>query len=232
MFDKSNKEVEDMALSCRIEDYLEEIISLEMEGEEPSVTALAKKLDVSKASVVSALRRLNDERLLDQEKYGTPRLTAEGRERAMKIFRRHQHLTFLLRDIIGLEPSSANDIACVMEHALDTESEKRLAAFVDFYCRSLKERRQWIERMNEGLDHPLELSKPLLMMEPGETGKVLRLTAHELVRKRLHDSGFSQGAEVKFISSDCHERIVEVELNGEKAALSIKEAMSVWILSD
>ncbi|MBN1334198.1 MAG: metal-dependent transcriptional regulator [Synergistales bacterium] len=221
-----------MALSCRIEDYLEEILSLEMEGEEPSVTALSKKLDVSKASVVSALRRLNEEGLLEQEKYCTPQLTPEGREKAMKIFRRHQHLTFLLRDIIGLQPSVASDIACVMEHALDTESEKRLAAFVDFYCLSLKERRQWIDRMQEGLEHPSDLSHPLLLMKEGESGKVVRITAQELVRKRLHDSGFLQGTRVRFLSSDCHERIVRVELEGEETVLSIKEAMSIWILGE
>ncbi len=221
-----------MALSERTEDYLEEIFSLEMESQEPSVTALAKNLHVSKASVVSALKKLCGEGFLVQVKYGTPNLTEKGKERALKIFRRHQHLSYLLREIIGIKPDVASEIACAMEHVLDPESEKRLAAFVDFYCVSMKEERQWVARLQSGLDNPEDLSRPLLMLEEGENGRVVRITARELLRKRLLDSGFSPGSHVQCINHSCEEQLIEVTLNGTPAVMNMKEALAVWVLPE
>lgn len=221
-----------MALSERTEDYLEEIFSLEMENQEPSVTALAKNLGVSKASVVSALKKLCEEGFLVQEKYGTPQLTDKGKERALKIFRRHQHLSYLLREIVGIKPEVASEIACAMEHVLDADSEKRLAAFVDFYCVSLKEERQWITKLQSGLENPEDLSKPLLMLEKGQSGRVVRITARELLRKRLLDSGFSTGSQVQCLNHSCEEQLIEVNLNGSPTVMNMKEALAVWVLPE
>jgi DtxR family Mn-dependent transcriptional regulator len=219
-----------MALSERTEDYLEEIFSLEMENQEPSVTAISRNLGVSKASVVSALKKLCEEGYLVQEKYGTPHLTEKGKERALKIFRRHQHLAYLLREIIGIKPEVASEIACAMEHVMDADSEKRLAAFVDFYCLSMKEQRQWITRLQSGLENPEDLSRPLLMLAEGESGRVVRITARELLRKRLLDSGFSSGAHVECINHSCEEQLIQVNLNGSPTVMNMKEAMAVWVL--
>jgi DtxR family Mn-dependent transcriptional regulator len=219
-----------MALSERTEDYLEEIFSLEMEGQEPSVTALSRNLGVSKASVVSALKKLCDQGCLVQEKYGTPHLTDTGKEQALKIFRRHQHLAYLLREIIGIKPNVASEVACAMEHLLDADSEKKLAAFVDFYCLSTKEHRQWVDKLRNGLDNPKDLSKPLLMMEEGELGKVVRVTARELLRNRLFDSGFVPGASIKCTKRSSRDQMIEVYLDGSPAVMTMREALAVWIL--
>lgn len=221
-----------MALSERTEDYLEEIFSLEMEGQEPSVTALSKTLNVSKASVVSALKKLCDKGYLVQEKYGTPHLTAKGKEQALKIFRRHQHIAYLLREIIGIKPDVASEVACAMEHILDADSEKRLAAFVDFYCLSIKEHRQWVDKLQDGLENPKDLSRPLLMLEEEETGRVVRVTARELLRKRLCDSGFVAGAHVRCLKRSCKEQLLEVELDGSPAVMTMREALAVWVLPE
>ena len=47
-----------MAVSARIEDYMEEIFALEIEGVAPTVTELATRTGVSKPTVVAAVRRL------------------------------------------------------------------------------------------------------------------------------------------------------------------------------
>lgn len=221
-----------MAMSDRIEDYLEEIFSIEISGDKPTVTALAKRLDVSKASVVSALRRLCSEGYLEQEKYCTPVLTSSGRSKALKIFRRHKHLSFLLREIIGIKPELSEDIACAMEHALDNDSEKRLAAFVDFYCKSRAEKCDWITRMEDNLENPEELVQPLLMVGNDQDAQVVRITASNLLRNRLKDSGFVHGACLKILSCDFQERMLEVELEGQDAVLSMTEAMTVWVLPE
>ena len=222
-----------MALSERTEDYLEEIFSLEMESQEPSVTALAKKSACLKGfRCFCPQKNCVWEGFLVQEKYGTPNLTEKGKERALKIFRRHQHLSYLLREIIGIKPDVASEIACAMEHVLDPESEKRLAAFVDFYCVSMKEERQWVARLQSGLDNPEDLSRPLLMLEEGENGRVVRITARELLRKRLLDSGFSPGSHVQCINHSCEEQLIEVSLNGTPAVMNMKEALAVWVLPE
>jgi DtxR family Mn-dependent transcriptional regulator len=221
-----------MAMSDRIEDYLEEIFSLEVSGEKPTVTALAKILDVSKASVVSALKRLCAEDFLEQEKYCSPVLTDMGRDKPLKIFRRHKHLSFLLREVLNIEPAVSEEIACAMEHALDNESEKRLAAFIDFYSEAKKGKSEWIDRLTEGLGKPQDLVIPMIMQSPGKEGRVVRITAPELLRKRLEDSGFVCGASFVIRSCDMGEDIIEIELEGRDTVISMKEAMSVWVLPE
>jgi DtxR family Mn-dependent transcriptional regulator len=46
-----------MAVSSRIEDYMETIFALEISGKEATVTDLANTLGVAKATVVAAVRR-------------------------------------------------------------------------------------------------------------------------------------------------------------------------------
>lgn len=221
-----------MAMSDRIEDYLEEIFSLEFSGERPTVTALAKKLAVSKASVVSALKRLCSEGYLVQKKYCSPILTDKGREKALKIFRRHQHLSYLLREVVGIKPGVSEDIACAMEHALDNDSEKRIAAFIDFYNEARYSNCDWIKKLGEDLENTHELVMPMIMLPKQERGRVVRITAPDLLRKRLEDSGFVCGVSFDIQSFDLEEDLIEVELEHEKTVLSMKEAMSVWVLPE
>ncbi|GHU32624.1 DtxR family transcriptional regulator [Spirochaetia bacterium] len=108
-----------------LEDYLEMVSFLSDEGG-VRVTDIASRLTVSKPSVFSALKVLEDQGLLKHERYGTVFLTQAGKEKAAEIRDRHFFLTDFLRDVVGVTPETAEKDACKMEHLLSEETVLKL----------------------------------------------------------------------------------------------------------
>jgi DtxR family Mn-dependent transcriptional regulator len=105
-----------------LEDYLEMVSFLADDGE-VRVTDIAARLNVSKPSVLTALKVLEEQGLLEHQRYRNVTLTQTGIERAAEIRGRHNFLTIFLRDVIGVDGETAEKDACKMEHIL---SEKTL----------------------------------------------------------------------------------------------------------
>jgi DtxR family Mn-dependent transcriptional regulator len=108
-----------------LEDYLEMVSFLSDEGE-VRVTDIASRLGVSKPSVLTALKTLEEQGLLEHERYRTVILTQTGAIRASEIRDRHNFLTAFLRDTIGVNPETAEEDACKMEHILSEETLKKM----------------------------------------------------------------------------------------------------------
>ncbi len=98
------------------QDYLKALYAL-AGGEEPIPTSrLAVRLGVSAPSVTNMLARLAAERLVTHVPRAGARLTAQGRQAALAIVRRHRILeTFLVR-VLGLDWSEVHADAEVLEH--------------------------------------------------------------------------------------------------------------------
>ena len=112
-----------------LEDYLEAVSFLDDEGA-VRVTDIARRLGVSKPSVIGALRQLEGQGLVTHERYGTVFLTGPGRRRAALIRERHSMLTAFLRDVLGVSGEVAEADACRMEHCLSGETLERMRALV------------------------------------------------------------------------------------------------------
>jgi DtxR family Mn-dependent transcriptional regulator len=110
-----------------LEDYLEMVSFLSDEGE-VRVTDIAARLKVSKPSVLTALKILEEQDLLEHERYRTVSLTQKGVSRAAEIRDRHSFLTTFLQDIVGVSPETAEKDACKMEHLLSEETLKKMKA--------------------------------------------------------------------------------------------------------
>ncbi|MDR1863073.1 MAG: metal-dependent transcriptional regulator [Treponema sp.] len=108
-----------------LEDYLEMVSFLSDEGE-VRVTDIASRLGVSKPSVLTALRTLEEQGLLEHERYKTVTLTKKGGLLAADIRDRHHFLTAFLRDILGVSAEIAEKDACKMEHLLSGETLKKI----------------------------------------------------------------------------------------------------------
>lgn len=218
-----------MPISARIEDYLEALLTLEMKGEATTVTNLSLELNVRKATVVSAVRKLVEGGFLYHEPYGDLLFSEAGRERALKIFRRHHLLAFLFQEVMGFEQEKALEVACATEHFLDPKSEKKLSTFVDFYSTCLRDREEWIRRLGTSLEFPDELPRPLLMLPRGEKARVVRVTAKNGIQNHLEELLVLPGKSVRLMISSSDRDGIEVELDGEALKLSRSEAMAVWV---
>jgi DtxR family Mn-dependent transcriptional regulator len=110
-----------------LEDYLEMVSFLSDEGE-VRVTDIASRLGVSKPSVLTALKILEEQGLLEHERYRTVSLTPKGAVQAAEIRERHSFLTVFLQNIVGVSPDIAEKDACKMEHFLSEETLKKMKA--------------------------------------------------------------------------------------------------------
>jgi DtxR family Mn-dependent transcriptional regulator len=108
-----------------LEDYLEMVSFLADEGD-VRVTDIASRLGVSKPSVLTALKVLEEQGLLEHERYRNVALTPKGVVQAADIRERHFFLTSFLRDTVGVSPETAEKDACQMEHFLSEETLKKM----------------------------------------------------------------------------------------------------------
>ncbi|MDD2379406.1 DtxR family transcriptional regulator [Aminobacterium colombiense] len=212
-----------------MEDYLEEIFALEMHGDEATVTLLSERLDVTKGTVVSAIKKLVEADMLDHERYGSVALTEKGREQALNIYRRHAHLSFLFTEILGFDKEKAQNLACIMEHEMDSETDGRLFALTDYFCQALREGAAWFKELRVEMDDPSRLPTPLVALKPGMKGIVNRVTSNGLLRKRLMEMGLVPGTEITFLKTSPLGDPLEFEIGGRNLALRRSEAATVWV---
>lgn len=114
------------------EDYLETILRIEESQEKSGVriTDIARKLEVTKPSVIRAMKQLAAEGYIEQEAYGDIFLTEKGRLKASQVLHRHAVLTSFFRDILCVSSEQAEKDACLIEHYISPESMEKLDAFV------------------------------------------------------------------------------------------------------
>ncbi|WP_165062377.1 MULTISPECIES: metal-dependent transcriptional regulator [unclassified Adlercreutzia] len=113
------------------EDYLEAIVMLGGVTAPVRAVDVATKLGVSKASVSKAISVLKEKGFVDQPFYGDITLTEDGREYGTKVLDRHCALTLFLNKALGIDKHTAEEEACLMEHAISDDSFEKWLAFID-----------------------------------------------------------------------------------------------------
>ena len=116
-----------MALHQSGEDYLEAILLLQKEKEMVRSVDVARHMGVSKPSVCHAVNSLKDGGFLVMDEDRFLHLTDVGRDVAEKTYEKHCFFTHLLIDA-GVEPKTAEQDACRMEHAISDNSFQKMKA--------------------------------------------------------------------------------------------------------
>jgi Mn-dependent DtxR family transcriptional regulator len=118
------------------EDYIESIYRLMEEGHGSAdfgvrSVDVAEDLNVSKASVSKALTYLKESGMVEQARYGRVTLTEAGTAYARDVWRRHRALRQFLMVELGVEPQTADDEACLMEHNLSADTMDKLYRYLE-----------------------------------------------------------------------------------------------------
>jgi DtxR family transcriptional regulator, Mn-dependent transcriptional regulator len=113
-------------LSESIQHYLREIYKLHVEQGEVTVTALARRLNVSVPSASAMVKKLAALSLARHERYGGVELTDAGERVALEVIRHHRLLELYLAQTLGLDLDDVHDEADRLEHALSEELEQRI----------------------------------------------------------------------------------------------------------
>ena len=115
-----------MKLYASGEDYLEAILVLKKKLGMVRSVDVSRHLDVSKPSVCHAVATLKEGGFLTMDEDSFLHLTDVGREVAEKTYEKHCFFTRLLVDA-GVEPKTAEQDACRMEHVISPASFQKLA---------------------------------------------------------------------------------------------------------
>ena len=134
-------------LSAGLEDYLEIICSLIEAGGSVKAAEIARKLNVSRASVSEALMRLADKKLIVYEGRKGLEITPEGLKTAKEVIEKHKTLTALFEEVLGLNREISEDNACRIEHIINNEVFCRIKNFLEF-CRKNNELIQEFKKEN------------------------------------------------------------------------------------
>lgn len=115
------------------EDYLERIYALIQEKGYARVSDIAEALQVSPSTVTRMVQKLDEQNLLEYERYRGLSLTEAGERVGRSIHKRHKALEAFL-DLLGIHDKETveQDIEGI-EHHLSSKTLHRLTQLVEFF---------------------------------------------------------------------------------------------------
>ena len=117
-------------LSKSLEDYLEAIHMVAQKKKIVRVKDLIKMLDVKTASVIGALKKLEQRGLVEHEHYGYIELTPEGKKKALRIYEKHTVLIRFLTEFLKVNEKTAEKDACLIEHFISDETFSKIIQMI------------------------------------------------------------------------------------------------------
>ena len=119
-------------LTSGLEDYIEVISNHLKYHQKVRAIDISRELNVSRASVSEALKRLADMGLINSSRYDVISITEEGEKAAQRVINRHNLLKSFFTEILGLEDNEAVQNACKIEHVITENVYNRLTDYVKF----------------------------------------------------------------------------------------------------
>jgi len=119
------------ALDSGLEDCLQTILCIVSEKETVWRKDLAARMKKGCSSLACALRKLQEQGLIECEPRRPIRLTDRGRVMAESVARRHESLRGFFARVLSLEEGLADDAVLKIERALPRDILHRFQSFVE-----------------------------------------------------------------------------------------------------
>ena len=110
--------------------YLRTIYELEEEGIVPLRARIAERLGHSGPTVSQTVARMERDGLLALAGDRHLELSVEGRQKAVRVMRKHRLSERLLVDVLGLEWEYVHEEACRWEHVVSERVERKILALL------------------------------------------------------------------------------------------------------
>ena len=120
-------------ISSSLEDYIEAVYSIYIKDNKVKAVDVARRLNVSRASVTEALQKLEQIGLINYGHYGTISVTDYGVKKAKEVIKKHVTLSDFFENILGIEHELAEETACKIEHVIDNRILKKLEQHIKNY---------------------------------------------------------------------------------------------------
>ncbi len=235
-------------LTGALEDYLETVYELVQTRKLARVKDIARARGVRAGSVSPAMRRLADLGMIRYVQREYIDLTPLGAEHARRILARHKILTRFFKDILGVNPQTAEADACAMEHSLSEEGMDHLTRFFEF-LRVCPDGRKFLESFHScprvqpnhaecslhhldgtaAVDGSGKIVKRVADLKPGEKGRVTQVAGGGPIRRRLLDMGILPDTTVEVERFAPTGDPIWIRLEGTQLSLRRKEASLVSV---
>ncbi len=136
-------------LSSGLEDYIETIYLSTLNNEALKAADLARKLNVSRASVSEALSKLVSKKLVKYCHHASINLTELGINEAKKVYAKHFILKNFFECVLGVPSDEASHNACKMEHIISDNVLNKMHNFTKFFSKHKKILEIYIEESEE-----------------------------------------------------------------------------------
>ena len=214
-------------ITASMQNYLKVIWGLEEWSDDPITnSAIAEAAGVRLSTVSDALRKLAENMLIEHAPYGAVTLTAEGRELAVLMTRRHRLIeTFLVR-MLGYAWDEVHDEADRLEHAVSDELIDRIDAVLEYPTRD--PHGDPIPSADGRVHRPEAV--PLADAPSRCRARVERISDDEAAMLQFFASrGIVVDAELELLPGEPYSETTTVSIDGQQVSLGPSAAKSVWV---
>jgi DtxR family Mn-dependent transcriptional regulator len=243
-------------LSSNMEDYLEAIFHISAEKQAARAKDIAERLKVNKSSVTGALRSLSEKGFVNYAPYDIITLTAEGQIVAKDVVRRHETLKDFFVKILLIDDAEAEAASCKVEHAISDKILDRIINFVEFMEICPRGGREWLKgfrnhcengdtsikctsyistcladlkRREEHLRNGSQAAVSLNELDPGQRGKIIKITGRSAINKQLTEMGVSSGNIIEVESLESYDNKVDIKVRGYHLSLTREDARKISV---
>ncbi len=122
--------MDNLKISATLEDYLELIYETIQDKSTIKAIDIAKKFNISRASVTEALQRLEQKGYIKYGRYQPISLTDKGSNLAKDIIYKHETLKKFFISLLNLSQEEAELNACKIEHIITPTAFERIKEYV------------------------------------------------------------------------------------------------------
>ena len=239
-----------------MEDYLEAIFHISAAKQAARAKDIAERLKVNKSSVTSALRSLSEKGYVNYAPYDIITLTAEGQELAKDVVRRHETLKDFFVKILLLDDAEAEETSCKVEHAISEKILDRIINFIEFVEICPRGGREWLKgfrrhcengdttvkctayisscladlkKREQHLRNGSQAAVSLNELDPGQRGKIIKITGRSAINKQLSDMGVSSGNIIEVESLVSYDDKVDIKVRGHHLSLTREDAGKISV---
>lgn len=118
-------------LTASLEDYLEVICNYSSKERKVRAVDISKELEVSRASVTEALKKLASKGYVNYGRYDTISLTEKGISVAESVVSKHTILQTFFENVLGLSTDEASINACKIEHVITDNAFNKIVEYIN-----------------------------------------------------------------------------------------------------
>ena len=229
------------AVTPTVEEYLETVYNMAMEGDAVIGARLAERFHVAPPTVTETLKRMVRDGFIEMDARRQVTLTARGVELAEAVLRRHRLTERFLVDMLGMQWHQVHEEACRLEHHISGAVEARVVASLD-HPTTCPHGNPIPGSVPNARTYLADLGAIRLLSARPDT-PVTILCVSEVVEDEeelisyLHDRGLTPGTLLALASAPdparhhaATEAQVELELAGRRLSVPSRVAYSLWVI--